>query len=106
MPIRKLGVLDNDTGSYKYNFVLAHIMAKSVFKDIEILDTPIEGLMAGSRTHLQNLDLRSIKCVACANKIRLSKVSAITNNIFARWHQGLETALLNHVASSEHSKVM
>jgi hypothetical protein len=105
MPILKL-VLDNDTNGHENNFVLVHIVAEYICQNIEVLDVSIEGLMAGLSTHLQNFDPASIKCIAGADNIRLSNVSSISNNLLARWHLGLAAALLHHIASTEHSKVM
>jgi hypothetical protein len=88
MPIFHV-ILDQHTNSLKDCLVLGHTMTEALVKNIEILDAPVEGFVAGLGPLLESLQVAAIKWVAGAD-LCLAPVPFVPNNSPARGDLALQ----------------
>jgi hypothetical protein len=76
-------ILDQHANSLKDCLMLGHTMPEALIKDIEILEVPIESLVAGLSPLLNFPEVLAIKGVAGADCIWFGPVAFILNNFLA-----------------------
>ena len=72
-------ILEYDANSFKDSFVLGDTMMESLSENLELLDAPIESLMASSCTFLEGFDGDTIMRVPDTDFFLLTTVPMVPN---------------------------
>jgi len=76
-------ILEYDANSLKYSLVRRNTVAESLSENIELLDAPIEALMASSSTFLEGFDSDTIMRVLDTYFFLLTTVPTVPNRLLA-----------------------